>query len=433
MKRGVLKIISGVLKTLAIRTIKWNKPQIIGITGSVGKTSTRNAVFAVLNAEPDIEVRAAKGSFNNELGLPLTILGDYERTGGIFFWIGVLTKEITRSVFIKKIKNYPNIIVLEYGADKPGDIDKLVEIARPNTSVITAIGETPVHIEFYNSKEDVVNEKKTLVENLRSSGTAILNADDPEVIDMAKGADIKIITFGFDKSSNVRISNFENRTEIGRPEGISLTLTAYGEEVNINIDNIIGRSHAYALAAAAAVGVVYGMRLNNIKDGLETYRGEKGRTQIIKGINDSVIIDDTYNASPPATGSALDILESLKVKRKVAILGEMLELGHYSEDAHRSVGEHIVKSADFLVTVGVRAQFIADEARKKGFPEDKIKSFDLSTDAISFVKELIKEGDVVLVKGSQGVRMEKIVKAIMAKPSMAKRLLVRQHGKWLKS
>lgn len=432
MKQNILKLVQKILKVLAQKTLKRYNPQIIGITGTVGKTSTRNAIYAVLSTQKGMKVRTAKGSFNNELGLPLTILGNYKESGGASFWFKTLFKETSKFILSRSSKDYPNILILEYGADRPGDIQKLIDIARPTTAVITAIGEIPVHMEFYDSVEEVAYEKSTLARSLKEREIAVLNADDPQVSAMASQVSVKSITFGFDPSANVQITDFENRTHDNKPVGISFTIKAYGDTADIVLSNVLGKPHAYAAAAAAAVGITAGMRLDEIKTALDFYKGEPGREHIVPGIVGSTIIDDSYNASPTATSSALETLKTLMASRKIAVLGEMSELGDKSKEAHERIGREVSSVADYIITVGVRAQFIADTARETGFPPERIMSFDLSTDAVENVKELIRAGDLILVKGSQVMRMERIVKAIMAEPSNAKRLLARQYGHWLK-
>jgi len=200
----------------------------------------------------------------------------------------------------------------------------------------------------------------------------------------------------------------------------------------VEIDGVFGRSQAYAVAAATAVGLAERINLTKIVDTLALYEGVKGRVKLIPGIKGSFILDDSYNSSPLSAAAALEILDDLDAKRKVAVIGDMLELGVHTEGAHRDLGRHAARVVDYLVTVGARAEFIAEGALERGFPENKIGRFDTSDSAKTAVQELIKEGDLVLVKGSQGIRMEKIVLEIMAEPQRAKELLVRQYGKWLK-
>jgi UDP-N-acetylmuramoyl-tripeptide--D-alanyl-D-alanine ligase len=198
----------------------------------------------------------------------------------------------------------------------------------------------------------------------------------------------------------------------------------------------LGKSQALSSGAAATVGVVYDMNLIEISQALADYKGPNGRLKILKGIKNSTIIDDTYNAAPSSTRLALETLKELAVypggskeRRKIAILGDMLELGKYTVQAHQEIGNLCGSNVDILITVGLRAKFIADSA-EKGMPKEKIYSFPTSDLAKIKIQELIEEDDLVLVKGSQGVRMEKIAEEIMAEPERREELLVRQGRKW---
>jgi len=432
MRRAVLSFLQWSLKILAKLTIKKFKPRIIGVTGSVGKTSTKSAIYTVLDKGADKRVRMSGGNLNNELGLPLAILGNYKESGGLFFYLWAIGKA-KFNLFFGSRKNYPEVIVLEYGADQPGDIKKLVGITEPDVGVVTAVGEVPVHIEFYNSADAIAEEKSSLINNLGPTKKAVLNIDDPRVHAMSEKTLAQVITYGFDSSADVRIKSFSNYSEEDKPRGILLTLSFDGNDATVQIDGVFGKSQAYAVAAATAVGLTEGLHFAKIMDALDLYGGVKGRTKLIPGIKGSFIIDDSYNASPLSSKAALEILDDLKGERKIAVLGDMLELGEHTEPAHRALGKHAARVADFIVTVGARAEFIAEGALEVGFPERQIKRFDTPDDAKLAVQELIDEGDLVLVKASQGIRLEKIVLEIMAEPQKSEELLVRQYGKWLKS
>ena len=429
----MLAIVEYVLKVLTRATARRFKPRIIGVTGSVGKTSTKSAIYTVLDKGTDKKVRMAGGNLNNEFGLPLAVLGDYKKPGGGFFWLGVIVRAIFRLAFVWTSKNYPDVLILEYGADKPGDIGKLVKIIKPDIAVITAVGSVPVHVEFYDSPEGVAKEKAKLVANLGAGGVAILNIDEPAVFNMRETALAQVMAYGFDSSADVRITEYKNQSRDGAPFGLFLKLGADENHASVTIDGVFGKSQAYAAAAAAAVGLVEGMNLAKIAEVLPLYDGERGRTRLIAGIKGSYIIDDTYNASPASGVAALGILDELDAKRKIAVLGDMTELGKYTVEAHLELGSRAAKVVDRLITVGARAEFIKEGAIKAGFPDDKIESFETSDDAKLRVQELVEGGDLILIKGSQSMRMERIVLEIMAEPQRAKELLVRQYGKWLKN
>lgn len=425
-------IVKFLLNVLARLYILRHKPIIVAVTGNVGKTSTKEAIAAVLSRSK--KVRSGKGNLNNEFGVPLTIIGDwaddyYETENSVFFWIKVLFVSFFRW-FLPQ--NYPEILVLEYGADSPGDIKKLCKKYKPHVSVMTAVGEMPVHVEFFQSPQHLAREKSELVKCLESTDFAVLNYDDQVVLDMKEKTKARIMTYGFGEGANVKILNFDFRSDDdGRPQGVSFKIHHGGEHtfIPVKIDGSLGKSQALATAAAVSVGLIFKLNLVEIIEALADYRGPKGRLKILKGIKNTTIIDDTYNASPASTHLALETLKEF-AGRKIAVLGDMLELGEYVEQAHLAVGNFAGSFVDILVCVGLRAKFIADAAGNQ-MNQHNIYTFPMSDDARRKVQELLCEGDLVLIKGSQGMRMEKIVEEIMAEPLRKKEFLVRQGQKWL--
>lgn len=434
MKNQLQKI----LASLARATIKKYKPMVVAVTGSVGKTSTRTAIFDML--KKDHHVRTAAKNFNNEIGVPLTILSIEHQGKSIIAWVWSLAGVWLDLMF--SAKKYPEILVLEYGVDRPGDMDYLISIASPDIAVVTAIGDVPAHIEFFKDAEDIANEKAKLVQGLSIEGYAILNHDDYAVYDMKEKTKAHVMTFGFEENADVRIAHYELRTtkdeELGDiPEGITMKMQYGGSVVPVRLRNAFGKPSCYAAAAAAAVGLVLNKNMVEISEALAGYEPPPGRLRLLKGIKKSFILDDTYNASPEAMRVALETLEALPGKRKIAVLGDMLEIGTYTEQAHRSIGDRIARCADMLVTVGSRAKFIADEATTRGAERDghvlthnQVMRFDDPVDAGKALDPLIQEGDLILVKGSQGMRMEKVVYEIMGQPKLSDKLLVRQEEYW---
>ncbi|OGG38740.1 hypothetical protein A3D55_01915 [Candidatus Jorgensenbacteria bacterium RIFCSPHIGHO2_02_FULL_45_20] len=427
MKNLALSILTKTLKILARLTIKRYKPGVVGITGNVGKTSAKEAIGAVLAAER--RTRASLKNFNNELGLPLSILGDWDKTGEFLFWPRVLVCSIFN--LIVKNKNYPEILVLEYGVDRAGDMSYLLEIARPQTGVFTAIGEMPVHIEFFTGPEAIFREKARIISSIPATGFAVLNADDDMVMEAKKIARANVVTFGFSEHADLRITNFSNFVD-ERGGGISFKFTYGGSFVPVKINGALGRAPAYAAAAASLVGLIFGMNLVRITEALAGFTPPKGRQRIMKGIKNSIIIDDTYNSAPLAMMEALTTLGSLKAVRKIAVLGDMLELGKHTFEVHEHTGKLAAERCDVLFTVGVRGKIIAEAAERAGFPRKKIFTFMNIHEASMQIQQKIQKGDIILIKGSQGVRMERVVKEIMAEPIMAQELLVRQDRSWLR-
>jgi UDP-N-acetylmuramoyl-tripeptide--D-alanyl-D-alanine ligase len=424
MKNLFIKLLKFKIEYLAKLTIKRYKPKIVGITGSVGKTSTKFMLKSILEAK--YKVRASYGNLNNELGLSLGILGDWkesdlllvshnqpvgtEKIKKIFFWANVVFSSWWR--IIRKVDDYPQVLILEYGVDRPGDMKKLLKIARPDVSIITAIGEIPVHIEFFQGQEELAREKGRLIECLLSAQFAILNADDETVMRLKNRTRASILTYGFSKEANIRITRFENTVENNTPIGISFKLEYLKSFVPVRVKSAFGKSQAMATAAASSVGILFGMNLVEISEAVLNYTPAPSRMNLIKGMKDTLIIDDSYNASPLSMFSALETLENLPAKRKVAVLGDMFEIGKYTIEAHENVGTMAGKFLDLLVTVGERAKFIAESARIAGMKKNNIFSFDTASDAKTFVQNLIKTGDLILIKGSHSMNLTEVVEEI---------------------
>jgi UDP-N-acetylmuramoyl-tripeptide--D-alanyl-D-alanine ligase len=447
MQKSILKKI---LATLARMTIKKYRPVIVGITGSVGKTSTREAIFAVLKKK--YRVRTAEKNYNTEIGLPLTILGIPHYGKNILGWLYGLIRANKRIVFGEL---YPEILVLEYGIDRPGDMDRLLSIARPNIAVVTAIGDIPVHVEFFKNPEEVIAEKAKLVAVIPEDGQVILNRDDYAVYDMKDKTKAKIMTFGFEEHAEVKIINYQlsavkNLKFDEIPDGITFKIEHQGYFVPFRLHGAFGEPQAYAVAAAAAVGLALGINLVDISEAIKIYNPPAGRMKLLRGIMSSFILDDTYNAAPEAMRSALNTLKNLSAKRKIAVLGDMLEIGKYAEQAHRAIGDQTADFVDLLVTVGPRAKFIADAAQEleraspdeigreatvrspeeKVLSKDQVLRFENAVEAGEALARIISSGDLILVKGSQSMRMEKVIEKIMAEPQRRAELLVRQEGYW---
>lgn len=431
MKKTLLKILQFILKKLARAAIKKYKPVVIGITGSVGKSTTKEAIFTVLKQEK--KVRASRASLNNEIGLPLTILGNYENVqtaGGLLFWLGVIGAAILN--LIRRI-DYPEILILEYAADRPKDIDYLLSVARPDIAVVTAVGKIPVHVEFYSGPAEVAKEKSKLVGALPLKGWAILNYDDESVLSMKdKFKTGSAITFGFNEKADVRIIGFENKSDGHRPVGVVFKLEQGENFVPIKIEAAFGRSLAYAGAAAAATASIFNINLAKVSSALAFLKPLPGRTKLIRGIKSSYIIDDSYNASPSSIQAGLEIIKELDSGRKVVILGDMEELGKYTIQAHQEIGRLAGQIGEVIIAVGEKAKFIAEEVKQTA-PDKKILIFKDSETAKLEVQKIIRSGDLIFIKGSQAMRMEKITLEIMERPELAFELLPRQYGKWLRN
>jgi UDP-N-acetylmuramoyl-tripeptide--D-alanyl-D-alanine ligase len=400
------------LRQLAIWMIKKYQPGIIAVTGTVGKTSVKEAIYAVLKHYRSIRMNS--GNFNNEIGVPLTILGDWKEIKGKLFWTKAIFMSLLRLLFRLR---YPELLVLEYAADKPGDIKYLLDIIKPHIGVITAIGDIPVHVEFYSGPEAVAREKSKVVEALPATGFAILNHDDDAVLDMKERTRAYVMTYGFDEDAQMRISNFELRADGNKPMGIAFKLNYDAGFVPVRLENCFSKVQAYAAAAAACVGIAFGLNLVKISEALLEYEAPAGRGRIIPGIKQTYILDDSYNASPLSMQAAIETAYSLplhKAGRRIAVLGDMLEIGRYTPQAHEGIGRLIPKRFDILVTVGARAKFIAEAANKAGMAQKNILSYDTADEAKLEVQKLLRKGDLILVKASHAIALDKVVEEIRA-------------------
>lgn len=428
-------LLQKLLKILAKAILKKYHPKVVGITGSVGKTSTKEALYVVLSSR--FKVRKNIKNYNNEVGLPLSIIGEESPGRSIGGWVVLLFKAL--KLVLARSSEYPEILVLEMGIDRPRDMQYFTDFIKSDIGVVSAIGEIPVHIEFFGSLENVVKEKSVLVNSLAPEKVAVLNYDDRSVYNMKKNTKAKIITFGLKKGADVRaieISFSEGQWTLENGTvGISFKVVYQGNTVPVRLFNIVGYQQVYAALAAIAVGVSLDMNLLEIVEGLKKYQSPPGRMKILKGIKNTLILDDSYNAAPLSTKEALRVLKEIKVEgnnRKIAVLGDMLELGEFSEQAHRDIGNIVAKTATLLITIGDKSKFIAEEAKRSGMDKNLILVYNDSFEAGKSLQRVLKENDVVLIKGSQGVRAERVVEEVMAEPQYAKELLVRQDESWKK-
>ena len=425
------KVIEKILKFFAQKILAKYQPLVVGITGSIGKTSTKEAVSTVLSKK--YRLRRNVKNYNNEIGVPLTIIGAEAQGRSVFGWLSVFLKAAFLSA--TKDRNYPNVLVLEMGVDHPGDMDYLNDIVKCHIGVVTFVG--PVHLEFFNTIEKVQKEKGKLIENLDRDGFAILNYDNIKTREIKNISKVKTLTYGFDTKADVRaqeiIFSFDKGDVL---QGTSFKLSHNGSSVPVFLPGVLGGSVVYSSLAAAAVGITQGMNLIDISQALREYKPPRGRMNLMAGIKHTLIIDDTYNSSPQAAIAVLGVLKEIPIKenaKKIAVLGDMLELGGYSEEGHREVGKYLAKmEIEKLITVGECSRDIGRGAKEAGMSEDNVFHFADTTSAGQFLQEIMKEDDLVLIKGSQGMRMEKIVREVMAEPQKASELLVRQDVKWQK-
>ncbi|HEY4502785.1 MAG TPA: Mur ligase family protein [Candidatus Paceibacterota bacterium] len=427
MKLFLKKIIVTLLEWEARLVLRKYKPRIIAVTGSVGKTTTKDAIYALL--APSFHVRKSEKSFNSEIGIPLTILGVPNAWSNIVQWVKNLVEGFG---LILLSSDYPRILVLEVGADRPGDIKHVASWLTPQTVVLTRFPDVPVHVEYFESPEHLIEEKMHLVKAVAPAGTLILNFDDPQTQSISLPSKGSMLTYGMhDGADVVGTQVVDVYDTAGVVCGISFHVAYQHSSEQIVLNGVLGKQHIYPTLAALAVGISEGLTLSAMADELKEYAPPPGRMRLIKGINESLIIDDTYNASPVATLEALSVLATIKTEgNKIAVLGDMLELGNYSVPAHKEIGALVAQSADRLVTVGIRSHYTAEMANKKRMKKKSITITNDSREAGNKLKGNIGKGDVILVKGSQSMRMERVVEMLMAEPEKAKELLVRQDDVW---
>lgn len=412
------------------------KPLVIGITGSVGKTSTRHAIAVALSAQYDL--REPEKNFNNEIGIPLTVIGargldeGSTKIGPIQFgWVRVFAKALV--VWLLP-QNYPKVLVLEYGIDHPGEMDILLDIVEPKIAVLTTVGVS--HKENFSSNEEIAHEKGNMAARLPSNGIFVYNAGNALVVEQAKRTKAHLLSYGKihaeskeTVNADVVLQKVEETLSINPSTKISIKSPV--REIEITIP-AVGTAHVEAVLAAVAVCEALQVDTEIILKGFANYRGVPGRLNVLAGIKRSILIDDTYNAAPLSMTEALNLLGRFPSTHKVAVLGDMLELGDVTESAHAEIGKLVATlNLQQLFTVGELGKQIADAALKAGMSQESIISFENSDAAKTVVLQTLQPDSVVLIKGSQGARMEKITKELLAEPMGAHRNLVRQYGHWL--
>lgn len=429
MKKILKIIISSTLQLEARLILKKYNPKIVAVTGNVGKTSTKDAIYSVMCQS--FYVRKSDKSFNSDIGIPLTILGCNNAWSNPIKWLSNIFYGLNLIFFKKK---YPEWLVLEVGADRPGDIRKITSWLKPDIVVVTKFAKIPVHIEYFKSREELIAEKGNLVEALKHDGTLVLNSDDSDVFAFRNKFSNKVVTYGLLEGAEIKATNYTvyYSEENQLPFGIYFKVEYQGNCLPVKIIGTLGLNNIYASLAAITVGLSLGLNLVEVTESLQKYISPRGRMNLIKGIKNSVIIDDTYNSSPVALTSALNTLKDLKIKdsRKIAVLGDMMELGKHTVEAHREIGVLVAKTCDFLITVGLRSRELAESAIDSGLSENCVLQFDNSMEAGKYFQNIINSNDIILVKGSQSTRMEKVVEEIMAEPEKAADLLVRQDDEW---
>jgi UDP-N-acetylmuramoyl-tripeptide--D-alanyl-D-alanine ligase len=356
---------------------KYRTP-LVALTGSNGKTTTKEMIAACL--ETTFPILKTKGNLNNLIGLPLTLL--------------TLTEK-------------ERVVVLEMGMNVPGEIRRLTEIAEPDVGLITNIQK--VHLEGMESLERLKEEKGELFRKMRRDGTILVNQDDPRVVDLASDYPGQKITFGIEHPAEVMAKEIR----LGGAEGTFFTLILEGEAMEIHL-RLLGRHFIPNALSAIAVACLFGVEVKQVKEALENFKSIPMRMEIVPLKGGKTLINDAYNANPHSMELALETLVEAKGEgRAIAVLGDMLELGNFTEEAHEQLGEKVSElSIDFLLALGEEAPIVVESAIRHGFPLERVRVVESHSEAISILKQMIQNGDWILVKGSRRMAMEKIVEGL---------------------
>lgn len=367
--------------------------EVIGITGSAGKTTTKEAVAAVLSTQ--FPVFKNHANYSGRYGLPIAL--------------GRLGSEHEKAV-------------LELASDHFDEIRHLCDLTMPRVGVVTSVNHA--HLEFFGTLENIAHEKGCLVASLPEGGCAILNYDDPRVRGMKARTSARVISFGTSNDADVVAAEISTGLE-----ATTFTLHHAGRTHPVR-SRLLGRDSVYAVLAAITVGIAYRLPLAQAIAAVAELDPLPGRLNPLDGIGDSLLLDDTYSASPASALAALGTLADTPCRRRIAVMGDMTGLGHYTDEGHRLVGRRAAEVVDLLVTKGEKASVIAGEARRAGLKSGQIVITYTAEDVIRALSSEVRAGDAVLVKGSAEARMEEVSRALLKRPDEASSVLVRQSAAW---
>jgi UDP-N-acetylmuramoyl-tripeptide--D-alanyl-D-alanine ligase len=352
--------------------------EVVGITGSLGKTTTKEVVASVLGSTR--QVFKTEGNLNSEIGLPLTVLNS--------------------------LQPEHEIAVLEMAMYQVGDIRHLARLTRPRVGVVTTV--LPVHLERLGTIERIHQAKQELVEELPPNGVAVLNADDPRVSSMATATAARVVRYGVGEDVDVRADQIQSNGL----RGVEFDLVHAGERQHVHLP-LLGAQSVHAALAAAAVAAEEGLTLPETAEALQQLSPAL-RLLVVDGVNGSRIVDDSYNASPESVLAALNLLRELPGQRKIAVLGDMLELGTEEGPAHKRVGIRAAAIVDLLVVYGPRSRVTAEEARSAGLRQDQVVASEDLHEIVDLLRDELRQDDDVLVKGSLAMGMAEVVRGIRA-------------------
>ncbi len=428
MKKILKKIIIQILSLQAKMIIGKFNPYIIGVVGAVGKTSTKDSVASIfknvknVNGK-DIKYIVTKKSLNSEFGVPLTIIGADSGWDSPLEWLKIIIKGF--KVYLQK--DYAKYLILEVGADQKGDIKEIAKWLRCDIVIVTMYGDVPVHVENFKNRDELIKEDEYLVKSLKENGILIYNIDCPDSSAMADRCKKEILSYG--KNGDIKIKNIIN--DINRKQ-VSSQISFNNKAYALECSEVLGDAAIYSALPAMLVTSILNFDIKNSLKNIKEMERPNGRMKILEGKNNSVIIDDTYNSSPIAVMNGLKVIKNLKTSgRKIVVLGDMMELGKYSTDEHFKIGKEVSKSGNVFISVGTRSKHAVSGAKEAGMGEGWILECRDSLEAGEEMLNILKDGDIVYVKGSQSMRMERTVKLLVGDNVDVKKELVRQEREWL--
>lgn len=412
-----LKFLQIILRVLARRILLKYKPDVVAVVGSVGKTSTKEAIYYAL-AE-SFRVRRNRENYNNEIGLPLSVITEGKQARSLGGWFKICLRGL---ILIYFKKEYPQFLVLEMAADKPGDLAYLLDIIpREMLKGVVLTGITPVHMAFYESFEKLFQEKTIPLSYIGKHNFLVLNRDDCDWSKVKEQISAPFLSYGLSQESDIRaeeISYYQG--------GLDFQMVYKNNRLPLRLKKGLAPYQIYPLLAGVGVALFLGLGLKTVIQGLARYEMLPGRMNSLIGIKETMIIDDSYNSSPVAARKAIKTLMDIPGQAKrIAVLGDMLELGDYSLSAHKEIARFLVQAGpDYLITVGKEAKEIYEESRRRGFSRERSFYFETPEKAAELLKEIMASGDIILVKGSRGIHLERLIKKIMIQPELSKSLLI---------
>lgn len=414
-----------IFRLLARLILRRHKPIVIAVAGSLGKTGTKDAIAAGL-ASPIRVVRKTQGNFNAEIGVPATIMKSGGSPHSITGWLKLLWAGKKQALFGGR---YPNALVLELAADHPGDLEPLLKLVRPTIGVLTSAA--PEHLEYFGDESKVVDEESLVVRSLPTNGTAILNIDDPRIAVLAKTLTCKVLTYGWSPEAMIRAESVSiTKDDRVLPDGMVAKISLDGSTIPIALPGVIGRHQVYPIMAAIAVGRALGDEAMAIVQRLSSYVPPAGRMRLFHGRDGSLLIDDTYNASPEAVQAAIRTLHELDIPNaRIAVLGQMSELGSVAAEWHDRIGREVATlRVNDLVTVGPLAERIGKAAVEAGMETGHVHNVADAEAAAALIQPWLSPGVAVLLKGSRfAARLEKAVAILLDNPERDIMYLVNGH------